>query len=99
MQTVRFQGIFVEEQTHFMCRADGGVFRAPKKDIEIIDGAAHVRIGATVEFVRSPIADGETGRGQRTAGADYTTACVGGVEISCATGTVIGACTGIRPCP
>jgi hypothetical protein len=98
METVRFQGVFVEEQTHVMCRADGGVFRAPKKDVEVVDGAAHVRVGATVEFVRSPIGE-ETGRGQREAGADASTACLGGVEISCSTGTVIGACTGIRPCP
>jgi hypothetical protein len=31
MERVRFVGIFVEEQTHVMCWADGGVFRAPEK--------------------------------------------------------------------
>ena len=99
MQTIKFEGVFVEEQTHFMCRADGGVFRAPKNDVQIVDGSVHIRVGATVEFVRSPIGDGETGRGQREAGADASTACVGGVEICCSTGAVVGACTGIRPCP
>lgn len=98
MQTVRFEGIFVEEQTHFMCRADGGVFRAAKKDVEVVDGAAYVRIGATLEFVRSPIGE-ESARGQREAGAGDSSACVGGVEISCSAGTVLGACTGVRACP
>ena len=81
-----------------MCRADGGVFRAPKKDVDVIDGAAHIRVGAIVEFVRSPIAADTTGRGQRRAGADSSTACVGSVEIACDTGIVVGACTGVRPC-
>jgi len=99
METVRFQGIYVEEQTHFMCRADGGVIRVPKADVQIADEAAYLRKGAVVEFVRSPIAE-ETGRGQQEAGAaPGTSACIGGVEIACASGTVLGSCTGVRPCP
>ncbi len=99
MQNVKFEGIFVEEQTHVMCRADGGVIRVPKKDIQVIDGAAHIRIGTIVEFTRSPISEDMTGRGQRQAGADESTACIGNVEIVCSTGVVIGACTDVRPCP
>ncbi len=59
---VRFEGIHVPEQTHYMCRADGGVFRAPMDDVEISDGFAFIRVGAAVEFVRSPIVDGGEGR-------------------------------------
>jgi hypothetical protein len=98
MESVRFEGIVVEEQTHYMCRADGGVIRVPKKDIQIVDGSAHLRKGAIVEFVRSPIGE-VTGRGQQEAGASpETSACLGGVEIACASGTVLGSCTGISPC-
>jgi len=99
MDMVKFEGIFAEEQTHFMCRADGGVFRAPKGDVEIIDGAAHIRIGATVELVRSPIAEDTSGATQREGASDSSTACIGSVELSCATGAVIGKCSGIRSCP
>ncbi len=98
MESVVFQGIFVEEQTHYMCRADGGVIRVPKNDIKIVDGSAHLRRGAVVEFVRGPIG-AETGRGQQAGASPETSACIGGVEIACASGTVLGSCMGIRPCP
>src|ERR1700758_2312278 len=99
METVRFQGVFVEEQTHYMCRADGGVIRVAKNDIRIVDGSAHIRKGATVELVRSPIAE-DAGRGRQAAGAPSgTSACVGTVEIACADGLVLGSCAGVRPCP
>jgi len=96
---VKFEGIFVAEQTHYMCRAEGGVFRAPRDDVEISDGAAFIRIGAVVELVRSPIPDGNEGQEQTRAGTDSASACIGGVEISCDTGTVIGECAGVWACP
>ena len=95
---VKFEGIFVAEQTHFMCRSEGGVFRAPIADVEILNGSAFIRIGARVELVRSPISEDDAGRDQ-PARSDAATACIGQVEISCETGTVLGACSGIWACP
>jgi hypothetical protein len=96
---VKFEGIFVAEQTHYMCRADGGVFRTPMDDVEISDGSAFIRIGAIVEFVRSPITENNEGREQTRTDSATATACIGRVEISCDTGTVVGACDGTWACP
>jgi hypothetical protein len=95
---VKFEGIFTAEQTHYMCRAEGGVFRAPTADVEVSAGSAYIRIGAVVELVRSPIGEDNAGREQAVAG-NRATACIGHVEISCETGAVVGACTGIWACP
>jgi hypothetical protein len=95
---VKFEGIFVEEQTHFMCRAEGGVFRAPLTDVELLNGSAYIRVGALVELVRSPIGEADAGREQPVRSGEAT-ACIGQVEISCETGTVVGACSGSWACP
>ncbi|MDB5396913.1 MAG: hypothetical protein JWM91_4419 [Rhodospirillales bacterium] len=99
IDSVRFEGVFVAEQTHYMCRAEGGVFRAPMVDVTISDGSAYIRVGAIVELVRNPITDDSEGRKQVWPKGDSATACIGRVEISCETGTVVGACDGIWACP
>ena len=77
---VKFEGIFVAEQTHFMCRAEGGVFRAPLADVELLNVSAFNRVGALVELVRSPIGEADAGREQPVRSGEAT-ACIGHVEI------------------